>query len=269
MVLGTKIAESIIMKFSSTLVSLSFATALATALATVPAIALAKKAKDMKTEKEKVSYILGHQIGSNFQKNGVEVDTTLFMQAVTEAVKGEKSQISPEESQKIMMAYQQVIQAKQAEKSKKVGEENVKEGKTYLEANEKKPGVKKLPSGLQYVVEKEGSGTSPKATDTVKVHYKGTLISGKEFDSSYTRGEPAEFEVGRVIKGWTEALQLMKPGAKWKLTIPSDLAYGAGGAGADIGPNATLLFDVELIEIKPAKTAEKTTEKSTDKTPPK
>jgi FKBP-type peptidyl-prolyl cis-trans isomerase len=241
------------MKFASIVTTIS----LATAFASAPALAQTKKAKDLKTEKEKVSYILGHQIGSNFERNGVEVDTAIFLQAVNEALKGQASQITADESQKVMMAYQQAIQGKQAEKNKKIGEDNVKEGKTFLEANGKKTGVKTLPSGLQYTVEKEGTGASPKATDTVRVHYRGTLLSGKEFDSSYSRNEPAEFEVNRVIKGWTEALQLMKPGAKWKLFIPSDLAYGAGGAGADIGPNATLLFDVELLEIKPAKAAAK------------
>ena len=242
---------------SRSLLPLTAVATLAMGFAASPALAQSKKAKDMKTEKEKISYILGHQIGSNFQRNGVEIDTALFLQAVNESLKGEKSQIAAEESQKIMMAYQQAIQSKQAEKNKKVGEDNVKEGKAFLETNAKKPGVKKLPSGLQYTVEKEGAGASPKATDTVRVHYRGTLISGKEFDSSYSRNEPAEFEVNRVIKGWTEALQLMKPGAKWKLFIPSEIAYGAGGAGPDIGPNATLLFDVELLEIKPAKAAAK------------
>jgi FKBP-type peptidyl-prolyl cis-trans isomerase FklB len=212
----------------------------------------AKKGKELKTEKEKVSHILGNQIGTNFKRNGIEVDTAVFLQAVEAALKGEKSSISQEETQKIMTAYQKTIQDKMAEKAKAAGDKNSKEGKAFLEENKKKPGIVTLPSGLQYKVEKEGSGALPKSTDTVKVHYRGTLLDGTEFDSSYARNEPAEFGVTQVIKGWTEALQLMKPGAKWKLYIPSELAYGANGAGGDIGPNSTLQFDVELIEIKAA-----------------
>ena len=236
-------------------------------LLTLPsAWAETKKGKELKSEKDKVSYILGHQIGSNFQKNSVDVDLVIFQQAMADALKSEKSKISQEETQKIMGAYQQSLQAKMAEKAKAAGEVNVKEGKAYLEANGKKPGWKVLPSGLQYKAEKEGKGDSPKATDTVKVHYKGTLLNGKEFDSSYARNAPAEFEVTRVIKGWTEALQLMKPGAKWQLAIPADLAYGASGAGPEIGPNSTLLFDVELLEIKaPAAPAAPATPAATPK----
>lgn len=126
----------------------------------------------------------------------------------------------------------------------------MQKGEQFLKENAAKEGVKTLPSGLQYKVIKEGEGKSPKATDTVSVHYKGTLIDGKEFDSSYKRGEPAEFPVNRVIKGWTEALQLMKEGSKWMLYIPSNLAYGERGAGADIGPNETLIFEVELLKVK-------------------
>src|SRR5204863_9102484 len=130
-------------------------------------------------------------------------------------------------------------------------EKNTTEGEKFLAENKNKPGVKTTGSGLQYKVLKEGSGTPPKETDTVVVNYRGTLIDGTEFDSSYKRGEPATFPVNRVIKGWTEALQLMKPGAKYQLFIPSDLAYGPGGTGGDIGPNATLIFEVELMSVKP------------------
>jgi len=130
------------------------------------------------------------------------------------------------------------------------GEKNMTEGPKFLEENKAKEGVVILPSGLQYKVITEGTGKSPKATDKVKVHYRGTLINGKEFDSSFKRNQPAEFPVNGVIKGWTEALQLMKEGSKWELYIPSDLAYGARGAGGDIGPNATLIFEVELLEVK-------------------
>jgi FKBP-type peptidyl-prolyl cis-trans isomerase len=133
---------------------------------------------------------------------------------------------------------------------KEAGEANKKEGDTFLATNKTKPGVVTLPDGLQYKIIKEGTGPKPTATDTVTVNYRGTLIDGKEFDSSYKRGEPATFPVGGVIKGWTEALQLMPVGSKWELYIPSDLAYGARGAGADIGPNSTLIFEVELLSIK-------------------
>ena len=156
------------------------------------------------------------------------------------------------------MEFEQNLRTKMDSKKKEAGDKNTKEGKAFLEANAKKPGVKVLPSGLQYKVITEGSGTSPKATDVVKTHYRGTLINGKEFDSSYARKEPAEFPVNGVIKGWTEALQLMKPGAKWQLFIPSDLAYGPQGAGADIGPNATLIFEVELLSVKTSDSAKST-----------
>ena len=150
-----------------------------------------------------------------------------------------------------MTAYQKTVQEKVAKKNVELGAKNTKEGKTFLDANTKKPGVTTLASGLQYKVLTEGKGAMPKASDTVKVHYRGTLLDGTEFDSSYARKEPAEFQVGGVIKGWTEGLQLMKTGAKWQLFIPAELAYGATGAGQDIGPNATLIFEVELLEVKP------------------
>ena len=223
----------------------------ACALATLPAQALAKKADELKSEKDKVSYILGHQIGNNFKKNGVEIDTKIFMSAAQEALDGKKSTISQEETQKVMTAYQKTVQEKVAKKNVELGAKNTKEGKTFLDANTKKPGVTTLASGLQYKVLTEGKGAMPKASDTVKVHYRGTLLDGTEFDSSYARKEPAEFQVGGVIKGWTEGLQLMKTGAKWQLFIPAELAYGATGAGQDIGPNATLIFEVELLEVKP------------------
>jgi FKBP-type peptidyl-prolyl cis-trans isomerase FkpA/FKBP-type peptidyl-prolyl cis-trans isomerase FklB len=143
------------------------------------------------------------------------------------------------------------MMAKQAAARKATGEKNAVEGKKFLEENKAKSGVKTTSSGLEYKVEKEGSGNPPKETDTVKVNYRGTLINGTEFDSSYKRGQPATFPVNRVIKGWTEGLQMMKPGSKYQFFIPSDLAYGERGAGSDIGPNSVLLFDVELLEVVP------------------
>lgn len=137
-----------------------------------------------------------------------------------------------------------------SENAKKVGEKNKREGDVFLAENKKKPGVKTLPSGLQYKVLKEGTGRTPKKADTVVTHYRGTLLDGKEFDSSYRRGEPATFPLNHVSRGWTEALQLMKVGSKWELLVPAQLAYGENGAGSDIGPNATLIFEVELLGIK-------------------
>ena len=157
--------------------------------------------------------------------------------------------MTDEEVRETLTALSAGLKEKGMAKRKEAGAASIKEGKEFLDANKKKEGVVTLPSGLQYKVIKAGTGAVPKATDTVKTHYRGTLISGTEFDSSYKRNEPAEFPVGGVIKGWTEALQLMKTGSKWQLYIPSELAYGENGAGADIPPNAVLTFDIELLEI--------------------
>jgi FKBP-type peptidyl-prolyl cis-trans isomerase FklB len=152
-----------------------------------------------------------------------------------------------------MAAFQKEMMAKQQELAKKLGEKNKKEGEAFLSENRKKEGIKALPSGLQYKVVKAGTGKKPKSTDTVTTHYRGTLIDGTEFDSSYRRGQPASFPVSGVIAGWTEALQLMEEGAKWQLFIPPNLAYGERGAGSQIGPNATLIFEIELISIQEKK----------------
>ncbi len=216
----------------------------------------AHAATTLKTDQDKVSYMIGYQIGSNFKRDGLEVDLSVLSSGLKEALAGEKSPLSAEESQKLMATLQKNLQAKAESKRKADGDKNASEGKAFLAENAKKAGVKTLPSGLQYKVITEGKGDSPKATDTVSTNYKGTLINGTEFDSSYKRGQPAKFPVNGVIKGWTEALQLMKPGAKWALVVPADLAYGDRGAGDAIGPNATLQFEVELISVEKAKTAE-------------
>jgi FKBP-type peptidyl-prolyl cis-trans isomerase FklB len=161
--------------------------------------------------------------------------------------------LSEQEIRETMAVFQKEMMARQEELSKKLGEKNKKEGDVFLAENKKKDGVKTLPSGLQYKVVKAGTGKKPKLTDTVTTHYRGTLIDGTEFDSSYRRGQPATFPVNGVIPGWTEALQLMEEGAKWELFIPSNLAYGERGAGRDIGPHATLIFDIELITIQEKK----------------
>jgi FKBP-type peptidyl-prolyl cis-trans isomerase FklB len=158
--------------------------------------------------------------------------------------------MTEDEARATLVQLQTDLQSKQEEKMKQAGDNNKKEGDAFLAANKSKPGVVTLPSGLQYKIVKEGTGPKPSASDTVVCNYRGTLINGTEFDSSYKRGEPASFPVSGVIKGWTEALQLMPVGSKWELYIPPDLAYGARGAGADIGPNTTLLFEVELLSIQ-------------------
>src|SRR5205085_4475286 len=206
----------------------------------------------LKDTKDKVSYSIGLDIGNTFKNQKMEINADVLAAGVKDGLSGAKPLLSQDEVRTVMTEFSKNMRERAAAASKEAAEKNTKEGEKFLAENKTKPGVKTTASGLQYVVEKEGSGTAPKETDTVVVNYRGTLIDGTEFDSSYKRGEPATFPVNRVIKGWTEALQLMKPGAKYKLFIPSSLAYGAGGAGGDIGPNSTLLFEVEFLSVKPA-----------------
>ncbi len=206
--------------------------------------------EDLKTQKDKVSYSIGLDIGKNMKTNSIEVDSEILLQGLKDGLEGKDGLLTEEEVAQVMQEFQQELMAKQAAKQKEDGEKNMKEGAEFLEANKKKEGVKVLPSGLQYKVIKSGDGPSPKETDKVKTHYKGTLINGTEFDNSYSRGEPAVFPVNGVIKGWTEVLQLMKVGDKWEVYIPADLAYGERGAGGTIPPNATLIFEVELLGIE-------------------
>lgn len=203
----------------------------------------------LKDQKDKVSYSIGLDIGTTLKRQLIDVNQTLLSEGIKDGITGAKPLLSDEQVKEVMANFQKDMMAKQAAARKATAEKNAAEGKKFLEENKAKPGVKTTASGLQYKVEKEGSGKPPKETDTVKVNYRGTLINGTEFDSSYKRGQPASFPVNRVIKGWTEGLQLMKPGAKYQFVIPSDLAYGERGAGSDIGPNAVLLFDVELLEV--------------------
>ena len=203
----------------------------------------------LKTEKDKLSYALGMDIGGSLKSQSIDIDPDAFAKGVKDTVEGNKALLTNEEFQSTMQKFQQEMVAKQADQSKVIAEKNKAEGEAFLAENRKKAGVVTTDSGLQYIVLEEGSGDSPKATDTVSVHYKGSLINGTEFDSSYKRNQPASFPVNGVIPGWTEALQLMKPGAKWKIFIPSDIAYGERGAGQQIGPNATLIFEVELLSI--------------------
>jgi FKBP-type peptidyl-prolyl cis-trans isomerase FklB len=203
----------------------------------------------LKNQKERVSYIIGMDIGSNLKKQSIDVDPNILAKGMKDALSGEKPLLTEQEIQETMLAFQKEMMAKQAE----IGKKNKAEGEAFLAENKKKEGVKILPSGLQYKVIKAGTGKTPKLTDTVTAHYRGTLTNGMEFDSSYKRGQPANFQVSGVIRGWTEALQLMQEGSKWQLFIPSNLAYGEQGAGRDIGPNATLIFEVELISIQEKK----------------
>jgi len=204
----------------------------------------------LKNQKEKVSYSIGMDIANNLKKQSIDVDPDLLAKGIKDAFAGTKPLLTEKEVHDTLTAFQKEMMAKMQEKQKKMGDKNKLDGEAFLAENKKKEGVKALPSGLQYKVITEGTGKSPKATDTVTVNYKGTLIDGTEFDSSYRRGQPVSFPVNGVIAGWTEALQLMKEGSKWQLFIPSNLAYGEKGAGNTIGPNAVLIFEVELISIK-------------------
>jgi len=208
-----------------------------------------KDSGPLKDQKDKVSYSIGLDIGTTLKRQLIDVNETLLSQGVHDGITGGKPLLTDEQVKEVMGAFQKDMVAKQAAARKATGEKNAEEGKKFLEQNKSKPGVKTTASGLQYKVEKEGSGATPKESDNVKVNYRGTLLNGTEFDSSFKRGAPATFPVNRVIKGWTEGLQLMKPGAKYQLYVPADLAYGERGAGSDIGPNATLMFDVELLEV--------------------
>jgi FKBP-type peptidyl-prolyl cis-trans isomerase FklB len=213
--------------------------------------AFAQQNPPLKDDREKVSYSIGLDIGSTFKKQYMDIDTDVLMRGLKDGLSGAKPAMTEEEIRTTMSAYSKSMMEKQAERTKQAGAANLEKGQKFLEENKSKEGVKTTASGLQYKVIKEGNGASPKETDTVVTNYRGTTIDGKEFDSSYKRNEPATFPVNRVIKGWTEALQMMKPGSKYQLFIPSTLAYGERGAGQDIGPNETLLFDVELLEVKP------------------
>lgn len=198
----------------------------------------------MNNELEKLSYSLGVNVAMSLQSQGLEeVDTKLFGQAIDDVLRGSNLQIDPQEAGNILNAHFSKLQSKQHESA-------IKEGQEFLDVNKTKEGVITLESGLQYQVLKEGSGAKPNIDSTVTTHYHGTTIDGSVFDSSVDRGTPASFPVNGVIAGWTEALQLMTIGSKWKLFVPSNLAYGDRGAGPKIGPHTTLIFEVELLEIK-------------------
>ncbi len=222
------------------------------------------------TKEQKFSYALGMsigtQVGGNLKKQSVAVDPALVSQGMKDALSGAKPLLTQEEAQAVLTEVQNEVRKEQQEKMKEAADKNKTEGEAFLVANKSKEGVVTLPDGLQYKILTAGTGPKPAATDSVVCNYRGTLINGTEFDSSYKRGQPATFGVSQVIKGWTEALQLMPTGSKWQLFIPSSLAYGERGAGADIGPDATLIFEVELVSIVDKNAEKNKDEKKDDKT---
>jgi FKBP-type peptidyl-prolyl cis-trans isomerase len=204
----------------------------------------------LKTDKDKTSYAIGVNMGKSIRTGPIDLDTKILLRAFQDALADRKLLMSDDEVKTTLTALQADMRKKQEEKMQLLGETNKKAGEDFLAANKTKDGIVTLPSGLQYKILTAGTGPKPTLTDSVVCNYKGTLLDGTEFDSSFKRGQPATFPVGQVIKGWTEALQLMPVGSKWQLFIPSDMAYGPRGSGPTIGPNSTLIFEVELISIK-------------------
>jgi FKBP-type peptidyl-prolyl cis-trans isomerase FklB len=216
----------------------------------LPAVACAQAAPKLETDKDKLSYAMGMDLGGQLKTNAVDIDPAVFARGLQDALSGGKTLLTDEEAKAVISKLQMAMVAKRTEEMKVAAARNKEEGDRFLVANKAKEGVVTLPSGLQYKVLTAGTGKTPTADDTVVCQYRGTLIDGKEFDSTYKKGEPATFPVKGVIKGWTEVLQRMPVGSKWQVFVPSDLAYGPRGAGADIGPNATLVFEIELVAIK-------------------
>jgi FKBP-type peptidyl-prolyl cis-trans isomerase FklB len=211
---------------------------------------------ELKTDKDKASYAIGMNIGQNLRKQSEVIDATVVQRGMKDALAGDKTLMTEEEAKAALMALQVSMRKKQEEQVQQMAETNKKDGDAFLAENKTKAGVVTLPSGLQYKILSEGTGPKPAATDSVICNYKGTLLDGTEFDSSAKHGGPATFPVSGVIKGWTEALQLMPVGSKWQLFVPSDLAYGQRGAGGGIAPNSTLIFEVELVSIKSSDAAQ-------------
>jgi len=204
----------------------------------------------LKTQKDKISYALGMNIGNGLRRNAIDVDLNTMLQGIKDGASAAKPLMTEDEMRAALTAFQQEMQAKAIAQMQLAAAKNKQEGDAFLAANKAKEGVVTLPSGLQYKIITPGAGPKPTPADTVVCNYRGTLVDGTEFDSSYKRGQATTFGVGRVIKGWTEALQLMPVGSKWQLFIPADLAYGMQPPTEDIPPNATLIFDVELLSIQ-------------------
>jgi len=213
------------------------------------------KAEDLNSQKKKVSYAIGLDIGKNFKARAMDIDMDILIYGLRNAQGNGQPLLNSEEIQKVMTQFQQDMMKVEQEKRMSQAQGNKILEENFLKENAQKTGIKVTASGLQYKVISTGTGPLPKLTDTVKVHYRGTLLDGTEFDSSYKRNEPAVFPLNGVIKGWTEALLLMKVGSKWQVFLPSSLAYGEQGAGQVIGPNATLIFDVELLNIEKTEAA--------------
>lgn len=211
----------------------------------------AAAAPALSTKKDKISYAIGADLGNKLKQSQIDVDPATLNRGMKDVLTGGKPAMSDDEIRATLMDLTKELQEKQTAANKEKTDKNKKEGSDFLAANKSKEGVVTTASGLQYKILKNGDGPKPAAGDTVVCNYKGTLIDGKEFDSSYKRGQPATFPVSGVIKGWTEALQLMPVGSKWQLFIPSDLAYGDRQAGPDITPGSTLIFEVELMSIQP------------------
>jgi FKBP-type peptidyl-prolyl cis-trans isomerase FklB len=212
-------------------------------------VGFAAETPKIEDEKDKVNYSLGYQIGGDLKRQGVELQAELVVKEIQDAIAGTNPRLTPQEMRTVLVDLKKRIEKTERENSMKDRVKNQAEGEAFLTENARKEGIQVLPSGLQYRVVREGSGAAPKATDTVTVNYRGTHIDGAEFDSSYKRNKPASFRVDRVIPGWTEALQLMKEGARWDLFLPAKLAYGERGAGTGIPPNSALIFEVELISV--------------------
>ncbi len=220
------------------------------ALLVLPALASAQDASALKTEKEKLSYAMGMDLGGQLKAQSVDIDATLFAEGLKAALAGSKALMTDAEAKAAISKLQMARVAQQTAALQAASAKNKAEGDAFMTSNKTKDGVVTLASGVQYKVLSPGTGKQPTLEDTVVCQYRGTLIDGKEFDSSYKRGQPATFPVKGVIKGWTEVLQLMPVGSKWQVVIPPALAYGERGAGADIGPNATLIFEIELVAVK-------------------
>jgi FKBP-type peptidyl-prolyl cis-trans isomerase len=213
----------------------------------------AQEAQVLKTQKDKVSYSFGVEVVRNFKRQGIEVDADLLLKGIRDALSGGNLLMTDDEIRKTIVTFQAEIKQKRTKARAtlaKDAEENKKEGDAFLAENRTREGIVTLPSGLQYKILKMGDGKRPTEADTIEVNYRGTLINGTEFDSSYRAGQPATFTVKGVIPGWREALKLMPVGSKWQLFVPSHLAYGPRGIPPNIGPNATLIFEVELLAIK-------------------
>jgi FKBP-type peptidyl-prolyl cis-trans isomerase FklB len=224
-----------------------------TSTATKPASATVAKTTaplTLTTQKDKVSYAIGMNIGQSMKKDSLDINPDILLRGLKDAMSGGKLLMTDDEVKATMTELRtEVTQRKEAE-AKQMSDANRQAGQQFLAANKSKPGVVTLPSGLQYKILKEGTGPKPTATDTVVCNYRGTLINGTEFDSSYKGGQPATFPVDKVIKGWTEVLQLMPVGSKWEVYVPSDLAYGERSPGGEIGPNSTLIFEIDLLSIQ-------------------